>query len=172
MADPFSDPLEARIAAHLRRLCVEIGPRPGGTPANHAAAEYIQGVLHASGMDVAMEEFACPARAERETRLEVNTVTMMTHSEAFRAAVEGVQSEYRGIIWTEPWPQSDHSAFAWPKVPCLAFNSPATRYLAHLRCDTIEWASPAKLAEVARFAAQVVQSLQDRDPACTREPVG
>jgi hypothetical protein len=46
------------------------------------------------------------------------------------------------------------------------------RIAAHLRCDTIERASPAKLAEVARFAAQVVESLQDRDPAWTREPVG
>jgi aminopeptidase YwaD len=410
MAETSSDPLEARIAAHLRRLCVDIGPRPGGTPANHAAAEYIRGVLCASGMGVAMEEFACPAWEERETRLEVNgapltaaanafsppcdvagpamalgtlaqleaaelsgrvgilygdlaantlsakswflksehddrsirllegkapaalitvqprlgeleriiedwellipsatvaardglallrepdpsvrlridsrrepgrtwnvigrkagsraasrgrvilcahydtkfdtpgaldngggvaivlalaehlggldlpldleciafgnedtglptgsllhvdkhqgelgeivallnfdgaghalvinTVMMVTHSDAFRAAVEGVQSEYPGIIWTDPWPQSDHSAFAWRGVPCLAFSSPAMSYLAHLRCDSVEWASPAKLAEVASFAAQVVQSLQDRDPAWTREPVG
>ena len=62
---------------------------------------------------------------------------------------------------------SEGSAIADP------FSDPLeARIAAHLRYDTIEWASPAKLAVVTRFAARVVESLQDRDPAWTREPVG
>jgi aminopeptidase YwaD len=102
--------------------------------------------------------------------LDVDTVAIMTHSEAFRELVDGVKQDYPGLIWTDPWPQSDHSVFAWRGVPCLAFMSRAAWYLAHLRCDTIEWVSPARLAELVHFAAQVVESLQDRGPDWTRGP--
>jgi hypothetical protein len=53
-------------------------------------------------------------------------------------------------------------------VACLAFMSRAAWYLAHLRCDTVEWSSPAKLAEVARFGADTVAGLQSRTPEWAR----
>ena len=57
---------------HLHRLCVEIGPRPSGSPGNQAAAEYIQSVFQGCGLEVEMQEFACPAWEELSTSLELN----------------------------------------------------------------------------------------------------
>ena len=101
--------------------------------------------------------------------LDVNTVTMMAHSQPFGELVEGIRRSYPGLIWVDPWPESDHSSFSMRGVACLAFGTRAEWYLAHLRCDTIEWASPARLAEVARFAADVVERLQSKLPEWTRE---
>lgn len=46
---------------HLMKLSVEIGARPIGTPANHAAAAYIQDVFTASGLEVELQEYECTA---------------------------------------------------------------------------------------------------------------
>jgi hypothetical protein len=40
--------------------------------------------------------------------------------------------------------------------------------LHHLRDDTLDWGSPAKLGEVVQFAAGVVDALSERHPAWTR----
>ncbi len=53
--------IETKAMSHLRRLCVEIGPRPIGSKGNQAAANYIQSVFEARGLDVEMQEFPCPA---------------------------------------------------------------------------------------------------------------
>ena len=102
--------------------------------------------------------------------LDANTVAIMSHSAAFRDLVDGIKQAYAGIIWTDPWPESDHSFFAWRGVPCLAFTSPDFKHIAHLRIDTVEWVSPSRLAELARFAAQIVEALQDQQPDWTRQP--
>jgi aminopeptidase YwaD len=103
--------------------------------------------------------------------LDANTVTLMAHSQALKDLVDGQLRRHAGMIWVDPWPQSDHSSFAARGVACLAFTSRATSYLAHLRCDTVEWASPAKLAEVAGFALDTTAGLQDRTPEWARAPM-
>jgi aminopeptidase YwaD len=102
--------------------------------------------------------------------LDADTVAIMSHSTVFRDLVDDIKQAYAGIIWTDPWPESDHSVFAWRGVPCLAFTSPAFKHIAHLRCDTVEWVSPNHLAELVRFTAQVVDALQDQQPGWTRQP--
>ena len=46
---------------YLRRLCVEFGPRPIGSLGNQAAAECIQHVFPAAGLDVEIQRWPCPA---------------------------------------------------------------------------------------------------------------
>ena len=100
--------------------------------------------------------------------LDANTVTLMAHSQELKDMVDAELQRFPGMIWVDPWPQSDHSSFSMRGVACLAFMSRAACYLAHLRCDTVEWASAVKLAEVARFAADTVAGLQSRTPGWAR----
>ena len=56
---------------HLEYLCVAIGPRPLGSKANQAAADYVQRAFEAAGLAVETQEFPCPLWEEVETHLEV-----------------------------------------------------------------------------------------------------
>src|SRR5574338_454060 len=44
---------------HVKHLAVEIGSRPIGSPANHAAADYISQVFKKSGLSVERQEIQC-----------------------------------------------------------------------------------------------------------------
>jgi len=70
--DHGMDAIANRAMKHLEHLCLEIGPRPVGSRANLAAAEYLQDVLAACGLDVLRQEFPCPLWEERATRLELD----------------------------------------------------------------------------------------------------
>lgn len=59
------------VMEHLEYLATEIGPRPLGSRANQAAADYVQGALDAAGLEVERQEFACPHWEEGSTLLEV-----------------------------------------------------------------------------------------------------
>ena len=83
MVQSSPDPLAERIAGHLQRLAGEIGCRPGGMPANRAAAEYIRDVYEAAGLGVEMQEFACPAWEALATRLEVEGAALAAEANAF-----------------------------------------------------------------------------------------
>ena len=102
--------------------------------------------------------------------LDVNTVAIYANSEPFRELVDDLLRAHPSLVWTDPWPESDHSAFSFRGVACLAFMSRAAWHHAHLHTDTLEWASPRQLARLVRFAADVVASLQDRDSAWARAP--
>ena len=77
--------------------------------------------------------------------------------------------EYPGVVWVDPWPQSNHSTFAMRGVPAIALSSEGRIRLDHLRADSIEWVSPAKLKEVVSLVTAIVESLQDKPPDWTRE---
>jgi aminopeptidase YwaD len=64
--------VETAAMKHLEHLCVEIGPRPVGSKGNQAAADYIQSVFEASGLEVEAQAFACPTWGEGGTRLELD----------------------------------------------------------------------------------------------------
>ena len=78
-----SDSLADVIAAHLQRLCVDIGPRPGGSAANEQAAHYIAGSLGGCGMDVEMQELPCPAWQAQSTLLELNGAPLDAAANSF-----------------------------------------------------------------------------------------
>jgi aminopeptidase YwaD len=51
--------LKSRIAAHVRALAGEIGPRPSGSPANRLATDYLAVVLRSAGFEVQEHPFTC-----------------------------------------------------------------------------------------------------------------
>ena len=101
-------------------------------------------------------------------RLSVNSIAIYTHSQPFRERVAHIKHNYPGIVWVEPWPESNHSTFAWRGVPCLAFTSRSRARLAHLRTDTVDQVDPAKLVELVSFISEIVASLQDEAQGWTR----
>jgi Zn-dependent M28 family amino/carboxypeptidase len=98
-----------------------------------------------------------------------NSITMMANSQAFHDQVTKLTQGYPGLVWVEPWPQSNHSTFAMRGVPSMAFSSAGRVYLDHLRGDSVEWVSPAKLDEVLALVTDIVGCLQDKSLDWTRE---
>ena len=52
--------LTTTVTRHLDVLCSQIGARPGGTPANRAAAEYIAAEMRRLGLEVELQPLVCP----------------------------------------------------------------------------------------------------------------
>jgi Iap family predicted aminopeptidase len=102
--------------------------------------------------------------------LGANSITMITASQPFQDYVAGLTRQYPGVVWVEPWPQSNHSTFAWRGVPSIALSTTGAVNLTHLRTDTVEWISPAKLREVTLLVADIVEGLQDKSVEWTRNP--
>lgn len=64
--------MKSSAMTHLFHLSSQIGPRPGGSTANEAAAQYIEQVLSRCGFAVERQTFACPTWVVYETYLELN----------------------------------------------------------------------------------------------------
>ena len=99
-----------------------------------------------------------------------NSIAAITCSPAFEALVKALSQEFPGVVQVDPWPQSNHSTFAWRGVPSLAFSSSGRFHNDHLRSDTIDWISPAKLEEVVSLTNAIITGLQDQPPGWTRKP--
>jgi aminopeptidase YwaD len=102
-------------------------------------------------------------------QLGANSITMLGASRSFEDQVRKVHQQYPGVAWVDPWYESDHSAFFWRGVPCIALSSVGVANVNHLPADTIAWISPAKLDEVVSLVTDVVESLQDKSPDWCRE---
>lgn len=100
--------------------------------------------------------------------LGTNTITVMGHAEVLKAELEEIVRAMPAVSWVEPWPQSNHSTFAWRGVPSLALTSTATIYSAHLQSDTVEMVSATKLAEAAQLVIAIVEMLQGRSATWSR----
>lgn len=98
----------------------------------------------------------------------VDSVTALAGAAGFQQAVTDLLKEYPAMIWTDPWPESNHSTFSWRDVPSVAFTSLGGVNYHPLRADTMEWVSPARLEEVGRFAGQLIHNLDKRPPDWTR----
>lgn len=75
--------MESRVMQHLKHLCVEIGPRPVGSAANHAAADYVEAAFQAAGLEVERQEFPCPDWVEEDTLLEMDGQRLVAAANAF-----------------------------------------------------------------------------------------
>jgi aminopeptidase YwaD len=64
--------MTTRIRGHVDRLCVQLGPRPIGSPHNRLAQDYVAGVLADLGYDVELQDYLCPAWGDHGTTLTVD----------------------------------------------------------------------------------------------------
>jgi aminopeptidase YwaD len=77
---------------------------------------------------------------------------------------------YSGMVWVEPWPESNHSSFSMRGVPALAFGGVNTRHLAHTPQDTFETIGAGKVIEVVNIISDIVKSLAGKSLEWTRLP--
>jgi Zn-dependent M28 family amino/carboxypeptidase len=106
------------------------------------------------------------------TLLSPNTITLISASQAFQEHLTRLTRSYPGLVWVEPWPQSNHSTFSWRGVPSIAFSSADAFRLAHQRTDRVEWMSADRLDELVALGVEIVESLQDKPVDWGREGRG
>ncbi|KYK30652.1 MAG: hypothetical protein AYK19_18055 [Theionarchaea archaeon DG-70-1] len=97
-----------------------------------------------------------------------HTVTIMENSQALRDVVSSTKEKYPGIVWVDPWPQSNHSTFSRRGVPSMAVSSVGVD-IAHSPLDTVERISADKLAEVVMFITDIVDASDDKPLAWFRK---
>ncbi|MGI5837453.1 MAG: M28 family metallopeptidase [Chloroflexota bacterium] len=95
-------------------------------------------------------------------RLGANTVALMAASDDFKANLDTLMKRHSGTIWTEPWPQSDHSSFSWWGIPSVAISSVGGLACSHTPADAIELVGLDRLAEAASLVAEIIESLQHK----------
>lgn len=100
--------------------------------------------------------------------LDANSLAIFASSEEFQATVNGISCAFPALQWVEPWPESNHSTFAWRGVPSLAVSSRAATHYAHQREDTIRWVSPARVAEAVSFTTRIIDAVQAQPLAWLR----
>lgn len=97
-----------------------------------------------------------------------NTLTTLGSSSAFQDLVFELGKDYPGVAWCDPWYESDHTAYLFRGVPCIALSSFGALNL-HQPSDSLEWISPAKLSEGLNLVSGLIEALQDKTPAWCRE---
>src|SRR5512133_3012581 len=80
--------IEIQAMEHLTRLSAGIGPRPGGSPGNQAAAGYIQAAMTACGLVTARQEYPVPDWELVETRLELDGKPLKAAANPFSPACD------------------------------------------------------------------------------------
>lgn len=85
-----------------------------------------------------------------------NTVAPFNLGPELAGRIEAIVARHPAVQWVEPWPQSNHSTFAFRGAPALAFSSAGAFNLAHFQADTFEQVSVTKLAEVVDVVREVV----------------
>ncbi|HJW89514.1 MAG TPA: M28 family peptidase, partial [Anaerolineales bacterium] len=98
------------------------------------------------------------------------SIAHFSASAEFVSLAQAIVGEYPGVVWVDPWPQSNHSTFAWRGVPSLAFSSVGGGALAHTRGDTFEMVSGGKLDELVELVLALVREVQDRPDDWSRPP--
>ncbi len=101
--------------------------------------------------------------------LGTNTLCAMAASEGLIRVAQRKLEKYPGAVWVEPWPESDHSAFAMRGVPALAFGGSGIREITHSAADTADGVSGVKLNEAASLAAEIVMEMGDKSLKWGRE---
>ena len=102
-------------------------------------------------------------------RIGSNSITMLSHSEVFLTQVVEVMQQYPAVMWTEPWPASNHYTFYSRGVPSIALTSAGTMNILHRAIDTIDWVSIPKVAEVVSLVSDIVARIHDKSLDWTRQ---
>ena len=96
------------------------------------------------------------------------TVAGFNLAPACEAMLRTVTTPPPAVTWVEPWPESNHSTFAWRGVPALAFTARADRYHHHLRTDTIDLVDMDQLLDVAALTGRIARTIATHEAMWTR----
>jgi aminopeptidase YwaD len=90
------------------------------------------------------------------TALGSTSITAMSMEETTVSSLQQIAQKYPGVVWVEPWPESNHSTFTMRGVPSIAFGAVGTRGLAHSTEDSLDIMSSDKLTEVVKLTTEIV----------------
>ena len=88
-----------------------------------------------------------------------NTIAQFNIAPALASRLADITDRYPALQAVEPWPESNHSTFAFRGVPALAFSGHDAFTLAHFPADTVAAVSIDKLAEVVAVVREIVQRM-------------
>jgi aminopeptidase YwaD len=89
--------------------------------------------------------------------LGTTSLTCMGGPDSLADDLRALAKNHPGVVWVEPWPESNHSTFAMRGVQAVAFGAVGMRGLAHSPADCLEIMSVAKLEEAVGLAERIVQ---------------
>lgn len=88
--------------------------------------------------------------------LGTNNITAVACPAELEAAIRSVAGRFPGVVWVDPWPESNHSTFSFRGIPAIPIGATGMRGLAHSLDDTLEQVSPVKLEEVIALVQELV----------------
>lgn len=88
------------------------------------------------------------------------SLTALSMPEAMQTCLKEMLVDFPGVVWVEPWYESNHSSFAMRGVPALAVGAVGARSLAHQPYDDAEGISPDKLEEVRDLVEAALMKLE------------
>jgi aminopeptidase YwaD len=91
------------------------------------------------------------------TALGANNVTAVACLPELETTIKSLVGRFPGVVWVDPWPESNHSTFSFRGIPAIPIGSTGMRGLAHSLDDTLEQVSPAKLDEVIALVQEIVE---------------
>ena len=91
------------------------------------------------------------------TALGTTSITAMSAPEQMEASFKNIAAGFPGLVWVDPWPESNHSTFAFREIPAIAISAVGTRKLAHSVGDTIDVMSADKLDEAVKLVCAIVK---------------
>lgn len=103
------------------------------------------------------EILACINMDGAAAALGTNNITAISCPLELEEKVRAVAAKFSGVVWVDPWPESNHSTFSFRGVPAIALGSTGMRTIAHSVDDTLEQVSPAKLDEVTALVKELVE---------------
>ncbi len=89
--------------------------------------------------------------------LGTNNITAIACPPEMETKIKSVAGKFPGVVWVDPWPESNHSTFSFRGIPAIPLGSTGVRSIAHSVDDTLEQVSPAKLDEVIALVKELVE---------------
>ncbi len=92
--------------------------------------------------------------------LGTNNISAVSCPSELEAKIKSVAGKFPGVVWVDPWPESNHSTFSFRGIPAIPISSTGVRGIAHSVDDTLEQICPSKLDEVIALVKKLVESFQ------------
>ena len=124
--------------------------------------------LRRNGGDDLSDVLACINTDGVGQLLAPDSITAITAGDKFAAAISRLAGEHEHLEWADPWPESNHSTFAWRGVPSVAFTSTNRVALAHHPYDDLTWSSTRRISRLIPVIQAILGLLVENPPPWSR----
>lgn len=97
-----------------------------------------------------------------------DSITAISSGPEFEGAVMNLAAIGGDLVWADPWPESNHSTFAWRGVPSVAFTSTNRVALANHPYDDLGWSNPQRIARLVPVIKDILSLLAENPPGWAR----